>query len=113
MHAEADRRRYDRHPIQVPVNVCTDKRRDRAGVIRDVSANGMLFHSQSKFAVGERVSLMFYVPHKAEAGERVKGTTAGHVVRAFVDDNVECMFKHVTAVRFDAPLFDLELAIDP
>jgi len=107
MQQAADRRTFGRHPLQSPVNVCTDRRRDRAGVIRDVSQGGMLFHSRSKFAIGERLSLMFYVPLD---GEYVKGTTAGRVVRAFVDDNLECMFQHVTAVRFDAPLLDLELA---
>jgi hypothetical protein len=89
------------------VNVCTAERRDRAGIIRDVSASGVLFHSRSKFKVGERVSLMFYVKRK---GEQVKGTTAGHVVRSFVDNDLNNMFQHVTAVRFDAPLLDLELA---
>ena len=102
-----DRRRFGRIPIFTPVNVCTAERRDRAGMIRDVSASGVLFHSRSKFAIGERVSLMFYVRRE---GEAVKGTTAGHVVRSFVDDNRDAMFQHVTAVRFDAPLLDLELA---
>ncbi len=102
-----ERRIFERHPIQTPVNVCTDHRRDRVGVIRDVSRSGMLFHSRSRFALGERVALMFYVPHE---GQYIRGTTAGRVVRAFVDDNLECMFQHVTAVQFDAPLHDLELA---
>jgi PilZ domain len=106
MH-EDDRRRFGRTPICTPVNVCTSERRDRAGMIRDVSKSGVLFHSRSKFKIGERVSLMFYVRRE---GEAVKGTTAGHVVRSFVDDNLNNMFQHVTAVRFDAPLLDLELA---
>jgi hypothetical protein len=106
---DSDRRRFGRHPVSTPINVCTASRRDRAGMIRDVSASGLLFHSRSKFAIGERVSMMFYV---RRGDQRVKGTTAGQVVRAFVDDNRETLFPNLTAVRFDAPLLDLELELE-
>jgi hypothetical protein len=102
----ADRRRFGRHPVSTPVNVCTASRRDRAGMIRDVSASGVLFHSLSKFAIGERVSLMFYMRRD---GERLKGSTSGEVVRAYIDDDVNNFFRNITAVRFDAPLLDLEI----
>lgn len=96
-----ERRRFARHPIQVPVNVSTRVRRNRAGVIRDVSASGVLFHSESKFEVGERLILQFRL---ADA----KGTTAGHVVRVVaVDEPVT--FPYLTAVQFEAPLLDLPL----
>lgn len=103
---DGERRRFGRHPVSTPVNVCTVSRRDRAGMIRDVSASGLLFHSLSKFAIGERVSLMFYV---RRGNERLKGSTGGEVVRAYVDDDVNNFFRNVTAVRFDAPLIDLEI----
>lgn len=97
-----DRRRYDRHPIMVPISVSTQVRRDRVGMIRDVSASGVLFHSLSRFEIGERVVVMFKL-------DRRRGATAGHVVRAGTDDNPENMFRFLTAVRFDAPLLDLPL----
>jgi hypothetical protein len=102
MQAGEDRRRFTRHPLHVPVNVSTRERRARAGIIRDVSASGVLFHSRSAFAIGDRVTVMFFLAH-------VNGTTTGQVVRAFVDPRVENRFPHVTAVRFDAPLLDLPL----
>lgn len=98
----SERRRYERRPIQVPVSVSTRERRDRVGLIRDVSASGMLFHSQSKFEVGERVTVIFRF-------EKRNGSTAGHVVRAACDTNEDNIFRFLTAVRFDAPLLDLPL----
>lgn len=100
--SERERRRYERLPIQVPVNISTTVRRDRVGMIRDLSASGVLFHSLSKFAIGERVVVMFKLAKR-------KGVTAGHVVRASIDPNLDNMFRFVTAVSFDAPLLDLPL----
>lgn len=98
----SERRCYERHPIQVPINVSTKVRRDRAGMIRDVSASGLLFHSASRFELGERVTVMFKLAER-------KGITAGQVVRIAPDVNPENGFKFLTAVRFDAPLLDLPL----
>jgi len=97
-----NRRRFERHPIQVPIKVSTAVRHDRVGVIRDVSASGLLFHSLSKFELGERVTVMFKVDHG-------KGLTAGEVVRIDTDEHPDNIFKFLTAVRFDAPLLDLKL----
>jgi hypothetical protein len=102
MMATENRRHYERHPIQVPVSVSTAVRRDRVGVIRDVSASGLLFHSLSRFEVGERVTLMFKVAHR-------KGSTAGYVVRTDTDEHPDNIFRFLTAVQFDAPLVDLPL----
>jgi hypothetical protein len=96
----SERRRHARHPIQVPVNVCTDRRRDRAGMIRDLSVDGLLFHSRSKYAIGDEVELMFLL-------DAQRPQLRGRVVRTFIDDNVDNVFPHVTAVTFEAPLFDL------
>jgi hypothetical protein len=98
----SDRRRHTRHPIQVPVEVSTAVRRHRVGMIRDLSASGILFHSLSKFAVGERVALMFKLAKHS-------GSTGGYVVRADTDDHPDNIFRFLTAVRFDAPLLDLKL----
>jgi hypothetical protein len=99
----SDRRRFERLPIQVPVNVSTTERRDRVGMIRDLSASGLLFHSLSRYAIGERVIVMFKLNHG-------KGVTAGHVVRAQIDENLDNFFRFMTAVSFDAPLLDIDLA---
>ncbi|MGE0869880.1 MAG: PilZ domain-containing protein [Kofleriaceae bacterium] len=99
--AEHERRRFARHSIQLPVSVSTPMRRNRIGMIRDVSASGMLFHSLSRFEIGERVTLMFRIGRT--------GSTTAHVVRTFSDPNDDNLFRFVTAVRFDAPLLDLPL----
>ncbi len=97
-----NRRRFARHPIQVPIKVSTQVRRDRVGVIRDLSASGLLFHSVSRFEIGERVTVLFKLPHGS-------GSTAGHVVRTDTDEHPDNPFRFLTAVRFDAPLLDLKL----
>jgi hypothetical protein len=107
----SERRNFPRHPIQVPVNVSTTVRRDRAGMIRDVSASGMLFHSRSQFDIGERLVLQFRVasdPDEQLAGRPAKSAT-GLVVRTFCDTDIHAIFPFITAVRFEAPLLDLPL----
>lgn len=98
----SERRHHTRHPIQVPVNVSAGARRDRVGMIRDLSRSGILFHSLSRFELGERLALMFRV-------DRAKGSTGGQVVRVDTDDHPDNIFRFLTAVRFDAPLLDLEI----
>lgn len=99
----AERRRYERKPVSVPVNVSTKVRRDRVGVTRDISASGVLFHSVSRFTSGEQVVVMFKVNKK-------HSSTTGRVVRSATDDNADGAFRYVTAVQFDAPLLDLEIS---
>ena len=101
-----DRRRYARHVIHVPITVSTGARRNRVGVMRDLSASGMLFHSRSRFELGDRVTLRFQID------ETGSGSTTAHVVRTFCDLNADTLFRFVTAVEFDAPLFDVEAALD-
>ena len=101
--SDGERRRFERRPIQLPLSVSTTVRRDRVGMIRDLSISGVLFHSLSKFAIDERVVVMF------KLAQRI-GTTCGRVVRAAIDPNLDNMFRFVTAVRFDAPLVDIDLA---
>lgn len=95
-----ERRRFERHPIETPVSVSTSVRRDRVGMIRDMSTSGALFHSRSQFAIGERVTLMFRIANR-------NASTAGQVVRAFTDTNNDNIFRFLTAVQFDAPLLEL------
>jgi hypothetical protein len=83
------------------VNVNTDTRKNRAGMTRDVSATGLLFHSRSAFAIGERVMLTFRTPHKVTS-------TTGHVVRSAPINSNESPFTHATAVEFDVPHLDLD-----
>jgi hypothetical protein len=77
------------------VNVSTDNRKDRVGVTSDVSESGMVFHSLSRFAVGEKLDIVF----GAVDAERV---ASGRVVRTARDPRWH-LFPNVTAIQFDAP----------
>ena len=98
-----ERRRFERHPVKVAISVSTLARRHRVGVTRDLSASGLMFHSVSPFELGERVRLEFRAPRVGQA------STMGLVVRTVHDPDGASPFRYVTAVRFDAPLFELPL----
>jgi len=99
----SERRRFFRKPIQIAVSVSTAERKDRVGCTRDLSAKGLLFHSASRFAVGERVDLMFRLARQGPLT-----TATARVVRAMRDRDQE-LFQHITAVEFDQPLVVSEL----
>jgi hypothetical protein len=95
-----ERRRHGRVTFERPVNICTDTRKDRAGMARDLSPTGILFYSRSAFAVGERVELLFRT-------ERELKTTTGRVVRASHIVNPNLVFPNATAVEFDVANDDI------
>ena len=90
-----DRRGHVRHRANLVVSVSTEERKDRVAVSSDVSAGGMVFHSLSRFSVGEVVNLIF------EVGPDER-TAVGRVVRAGRDPRWH-LFPNVTAVAFDRP----------
>jgi hypothetical protein len=100
MHAMHERRKFARQTIQVAVRISTAVRGEGIGVMRDLSASGMLFHSRSRFDVGERISVAFRIHHHSESA-------LGQVVRAFRDERDDTTFCYFTAIQFELPLFDL------
>jgi len=94
---QRERRRAERRDFPQPVNITTVSRKDRLGVARDLSATGMLFGSRSRFALGERVDLVFL--------SSLTGATrvAGRVVRTSTEPDPMTMWPHLTAVEFDRP----------
>ena len=78
-----DRRDSKRLALQIPVEI------NGVGpaLSRDISATGMLFHSEHAFRVGEKITVAFRIGTKSDQA-------VGKVIRS--DD-------HVTAVRFDRP----------
>ena len=84
-----------RETVFAPTNINTNERRDRVGMIREMSRTGALFHSRSQFAIGERLSMKY----RAESGDFA--FAEGTVVRAFRDTCDDNMFPHLTAVHFD------------
>lgn len=95
----SERRISVRHPANVVVAISTDERKDRVGVTSDVSPTGLLLHSLSRFAVGERISVMYRF-------NGVESTAHGRVVRTGRDERWQ-MFPHATAVRFETLQPDL------
>jgi hypothetical protein len=92
-----ERREASRHRVLTPVNVSTVDRPDRVGMLDDVSAHGLAFHSRSRYQIGERLSVMF------QDGDARRDVT-GRVVRTSLETNEDAFFHHVTAVRLDHPL---------
>lgn len=92
-----ERRQAARIQVSVPVAITTSYAPDRVGMTRDLSATGILFHSVTKFEVGEDMRLVFTV-----SGANAVAT--GRVVRAQIDPNLDSAFRHVIAVKFDFAL---------
>jgi hypothetical protein len=92
-----ERRQAARLRVAVPVAITTSYAPERVGMTRDVSATGILFHSVTKFDVGEDMRLVFTV-------NNANAVATGRVVRAQVDPNVDTSFRHITAVKFDYAL---------
>ena len=91
-------RRSERRAIGEPINICTDTRKNRAGIARDLSTTGVRFQSRSRFAIGERVDLMFRTSTSAIT------SVTGRVVRTPTVADYTNLFPHTTAVEFDAPV---------
>ena len=93
-----DRRQFTRHPIYVAVSISSEDNTDRAGISRDISAGGLLFHSSTRFAVGEYVEVRFRIARADDA------RATGQVVRASRDPDAETVFRNITAVAFAFPV---------
>ena len=78
-----DRRDSKRLSLQIPVEI------NGVGpaLSRDISATGMLFHSEHGFTVGQKITVAFRVGTKADQA-------VATVIRSA---------DHVTAVRFERP----------
>lgn len=101
-HSMSDKRRYERQNCAELVNITTETRKDRAGLVRDVSPSGLLILSRSKFEVGERVELTM---HLTRLGYR---KTTGRVVRSSMPPVYDAFFPHPAAIELDT--VDPELA---
>jgi hypothetical protein len=96
-----ERRCYNRRPVHAAVAIDTTDRENRIGVTRNLSAGGVLFHTASRFNIGEKLDLTFRGPPVVPIDTRVRG----RVVRASHDVRESgTLFPHVIAVEFDEPL---------
>jgi hypothetical protein len=101
----SNRRRASRHVVVVPVQIDSAERKDRLGVTRDVSESGTLLLSNSKFAVGEKLAVTFYVTPDSSTGRKVQG----EVVRVEpLPAGIQWRF--AMALHFAEPLSEAEKA---
>jgi hypothetical protein len=101
----SDRRSFPRLPVHAAVGIETSVRKNRVGVTRNISAGGLLFHTASRFQLGERLDIRF------RARPILEGETlvTGRVVRAWHEERRhDSLFPHVVAVQFDEPVHALE-----
>jgi hypothetical protein len=99
-----ERRQFHRHAVHVAISIDAEDRKDRAGITRDLGAGGLLFHSSSRFAVGDTVDLRFQIPRATEA------RATGKVVRVVRDPETN-LFANITAVAFAHPVPELDAAL--
>ena len=99
MPDSSNRRRASRHVVVVPVQIDSAQRKERLGVTRDVSSSGTLFLSNSKFAVGEKLEVTFYVSADATSGRKAQG----EVVRV-EQLQLGLQWRYAMALRFDKTL---------
>lgn len=95
-----EQRRAERVSCRELINIDTATRKDRAGIARDVSENGMRFMSRSRFAIGERVNVLMHIT--AQGYKRV----SGRVVRSSLPPQYDMFFPHPAAIEFDGPMRD-------
>ncbi len=97
----AERRIFSRRPVHAAIAIDTADRENRIGVTRNLSASGVMFHTASRFEIGDKLDVTFRGPPVIPIDTRVRG----RVVRVLHDVKESGMlFPHVIAVKFDEPL---------
>ena len=102
MLSHQERRNNQREPLHAVMGINSNGRdRERAGVTRNLSATGALFHSASRYQAGERVKLRFRDPVSHRELEEV----SARVVRTEIEPIEKgSFFCHLVAVEFEQPL---------
>lgn len=105
-----ERRQQERVQRYTVVGIGSGDQVDKVGITRNVSETGALFHSSSKFKVGEVIVLVMV---RASAdGDEVEERIGARVVRTDVEPpGSDSHFPHLTAVEFDEPI-DLPSGLD-
>jgi hypothetical protein len=104
--SESDRRRHNRYRTHFAVGIEAGNRKNRVGISHDVSVQGILLNTRSRFQLGDEVQLTLYAPGLPDnQGPRVRA----HVVRVEVvgrDSSLPWPF--MAAAKFTMELPDLE-----
>jgi len=92
---ESNNRQAERIPVYAAIGIDADERSGRAGITRNVSERGLLFHSMSRFSLGQRLELIYRSP-KTRRDTRL----SARVVRV-ASDLSDTSFPHLCAVEFE------------
>ena len=95
-----NQRRSERVACTELINIDTPTRKDRAGITRDMSDNGMRFQSRSKFELGERIEVLIHI---SQIGYK---RVSGRIVRTSLPPDYASFFPHPAALEFDGPMRD-------
>jgi hypothetical protein len=88
----------------VPIRLDTERKTERFGVSRNVSASGMLLRTRSRFNIGDRIGLTFRF-----ASDSSDRRLDGEVVRLERDHaDTSGIFPRHVAVKFDKRHVDIE-----
>jgi hypothetical protein len=101
----SERRKHRRYRAHFAVSVDAGERTARAGVSQNVSVEGLLFNSRSRFAAGEEITVTLLLRDTLEDATRVKAKVV-RVQTAGARTNLP--WRHMTAVRFDGPVPEIE-----
>jgi hypothetical protein len=98
-----NRRAEPRAELNIVLAIEATGRDERAGMTRNVSRGGLVFHSASQYRPGEELSLRLAPPTSRELR-----SVRARVVRTRVEPpELGLLLKHVTAVAFEEPVDEL------
>jgi hypothetical protein len=99
MPDDRNRRVFDRRAMFAAIGIDSAREKDRAGVTRDVSPGGLLFHSRSRFSLGEQMVVTYRDP-----GTQQERKIPARVVRVASDlQTAASSSPHLCAIEFEQP----------
>jgi hypothetical protein len=103
---ETERRRHNRYKTHFAVGIDAGDRTNRVGISHDVSVQGILLNTRSRFQPGDEVFLTLYAPGLPDnKGPRVRA----HVVRVkHLGPESSLPWPFLTAAQFESAIDDLE-----
>lgn len=100
-----DRRQHERRRLWIPIKIEAQDGGKHAGVVHDVSDQGVLAVTDGQFEVGATVHVTFYMPPDGVLGRRVAGTVARSGVNT---SDADAIWRHAIAIHFVEAIPEIE-----